>query len=86
MPVIRELEMGKHYDWSEIEECYPDMWIFMEEPIFNEYDDLISCTILAACEYERRDEVYAQLESQGKKFISERTISDNTCWGVFWGI
>ncbi len=84
MPVVKELELNKRYTWEDIIEAYPDMWVYMSEPVYNEDRDLISGILLAVCDFKNREDICANLYAQGKKFISRRTTDSGL--GVFYGI
>ena len=69
----KKLELNKRYTWEQIVEAYPDLWVFLTEPDFEDDYNVRSAVLIAVSTFEEREATHVRLRKENIKFICRRT-------------
>ncbi len=78
---MTRLELNKVYQWSEIEQAYPDLWVIITN-IKEHAGEIISCKLLDVCTANERANYVSKYIGSGVKTRLVRTTSNDPNVGI----
>ncbi len=82
MSTVKELELNKRYSWDEIVDAYPDTWVFLVDPEYDDRGAILYGILVAKCLYKDREATVVSLIKQNIDYIMLRTTFNELSLGV----